>query len=117
MSSTTSAEAQPNEAHGSDAPATGTAPVSSDRTAGIFEVSGSERAITIVTDPASSTGNERSERAAVVAKGFTAPKGVDLLQVVVAGGGNTRWRIVFDGKVVAEDHGSDAAHCTYRPQN
>jgi hypothetical protein len=112
MSSTTIAEVQPNEADCSDAPATGTAPVSLERAAGIFEVSGSERAITIDTDPASSTGNARFPNVrSPWRNGFSAPQGIDLLQLVVVGDGKTRCRIVFDGKVVAEDHGSDAAHC------
>ena len=82
--------------------------------AGVFEVTGSGTAITIDTDPS-------TQRFFDVplgwSKDFTAPADVDLLQVVVVGGDNVGCRIIFGGRVVAEEPPGGSAHCIYAPTN
>jgi hypothetical protein len=82
---------------------------------GVFEVTGSGTAITIDTDPPGPAGSERYYSVPLGwHKSFTAASDVDTLQIVVVGGHNVGCRIVFDGKVVAEQPPGGSAHCIYQ---
>jgi hypothetical protein len=82
---------------------------------GVFEVIGSGTAITIDTDPPGPAGSERYYSVPLGwSMKFEAPADVDMLQIVVVGGDNVGCRIVFGGRVVAEEPSGGSAHCIYQ---
>lgn len=81
---------------------------------GVYEVTGTGRAITIDIDPPGSDGKQHfSDVPLPWRRPFTASADTDIFQVVVVGAENAGCRILIDDKVVAQQP-AGSAHCVYQ---